>query len=351
MNVQLLRYTYVKQSLFWLLVFSYFYLTTDISFYEAGYLQVFESILILVFAQFICAQLIRQWLVPAFLNKGQFYKFIASTVLLLFLAYVLYLAMRTYWYEPRYLSYYPIKKQQIMLRPFWEKVWNFRAILSKAIKFVTPAAMLLMYDFYRKQRQLLELNEQKKIAELKVLKQQLNPHFLFNTLNNLYALTLKKSELAPVIIEKLSAILDYMLYGCTANFTSLSKEWLLIENYITLEKIRYGKRVKVVSRSEVTEEVKIAPLIVLTFVENAFKHGVAQELEQATIEIHLSIVANQIVFTVVNSKPKKQLSTNKPSIGLQNVKKQLALLYPQAHTLDISETDTEFSVRLTLEKR
>ena len=120
--------------------------------------------------------------------------------------------------------------------------------------------------------------------ELKVLKNQLNPHFLFNTLNNLYALTLKKDDKAPEVIAKLSEILDFVLYRCNDDFVCMEKEIKLLENYISLEKLRYSEnRLAISFTKDIQENSKISPLILLTFVENAFKHGVINETEKAMI--------------------------------------------------------------------
>ncbi|WP_159099257.1 sensor histidine kinase [Aquimarina spinulae] len=188
--------------------------------------------------------------------------------------------------------------------------------------------------------------------ELKALKHQLNPHFLFNTLNNLYVLSVEKSDKAPEIIEKLSDILDYMLYGSDKKFVPIQKEIELIENYLALEQVRYEDRVLVSFKNSIIENIKIAPLLLLTFIENAFKHGVSQELKMAAVKIDLSSEKEHVIFNIFNTKP---LSTaekliQKKSIGLINVEQQLNLLYPDAYDLKIEETSKSFSVNLKLKK-
>ena len=121
---------------------------------------------------------------------------------------------------------------------------------------------------------------------------------MFNTLNNLYTLSIEKSDKVPGIIEKLSDILDYILYGSDKKFVPIQKEIELIENYLALEQIRYEDRVLISFKNSINESSKIAPLLLLTFVENAFKHGVSQELEIATLKISLSSDKDTILFHV-----------------------------------------------------
>ena len=129
-----------------------------------------------------------------------------------------------------------------------------------------------------------------------------------------------KSDEAPEVIEKLSEMLDHMLYGCNDQFVSLNKEIELIENYITLEKVRYSERVDILFTHSVKSGVKIAPLILLTFVENAFKHGVSQELEEAKIKIIISVNDENIHFEISNTIAVNKVVSTKEGIGLKNVK-------------------------------
>lgn len=341
--------SYPRYALFWVCIFLYFFLTTDIIYYNAGYIQMFESILLIVIGQFMTAHITLFILAPKFLDKNKLLHFFCWLFATLVVVFAIYVSIRSCYYNTKYLAFFPERKLKYITQPLLEQLLNFSTFISKCIKFITPTAILLMYRFYKNQQQFLKINEQKKIAELAVLKQQLNPHFLFNTLNNLYALTLKKSDQAPLIIEKLSNILDYMLYRCADNFVPLQKEIELIENYIVLEKIRYGKRVEISFDNQVSEAVKIAPLLLLTFIENAFKHGVTQELKQAVIKIDLRLENDLIVFIVKNSKPLESVqNTDKQSIGLSNVRKQLELLYPDAYELDISNEKEHYTIILKL---
>ena len=226
-------------------------------------------------------------------------------------------------------------------------------IFNKLPLFLFPTALLLANDFYQKQQALLRLEEQKRKAELDALKNQLNPHFIFNTLNNIYALALKKSDDTPTAIEKLSGILDYVVYRCNDKFVPLSAEVELIENYIALEKIRYRKRLQVEIEAEITNEVKIAPLILLTLLENACKHSTREELNEAKISISLKTTADKILAVISNTKPKRVSSTKfeQDKVGLSNLKKQLALLYPNQHSFEVVESDSDYTAKLSVEQQ
>lgn len=341
-----------KHILFWVCVFLYYMFTSDITFYKAGYLQLFHSTCKIVIPQIITAYVCLFVLVPRFLNTKKTAKLLVWLVILLIAMFVLYQALHMYVYEPKYYQYYSDISKEYAKGTFWERVVNLSVLLSKAIKFLTPTALLLMARFYKNQQKYLKLNEQKKTAELTALKHQLNPHFLFNTLNNLYALALKKSDKTPEVIEKLSDILDYMLYRTSDTFVSLEKEIDLIENYLSLEKVRYGKRVEITFNKEIDKNVNIAPLLLLTFIENAFKHGVTQELDKAFIDISITAKQDNILFTIKNSKPKTAIQEkNEQCIGLVNVKKQLELLYLNAYILDTNDAKDFYTVNLKLEAK
>lgn len=334
---------------FWAGVFLYFIFYINVANYS-GYRQLLEFTCGIVSLQFLTAYVSIYILIPQFLNKKKPFVFAFWLVVLLLIMYAAYLFFKVYYYDPKYFEFYsPILKEQARLS-YWERLTSFPSFLSKSIKFLTPAGLLLMLRFYKNQRKFLKLKEQKKTAELTALRHQLNPHFLFNTLNNLYALALKKSDQAPEAIEKLSNILDYMLHRCDDTFVPLSKEIELIKDYLSLEKLGYGKRVKITYSEQIDKDLKIAPLLLLTFIENAFKHGVSQELKEAFISIQISSDENRIISNILNSKPRlKATESNMAGIGLNNAKKQLDLLYENQHSLYIKNTKETYQVTLELE--
>lgn len=196
-----------------------------------------------------------------------------------------------------------------------------------------------------------ELKEEKIGAELQILKNQLQPHFLFNTLNNIYSMALSKDDEAPESILRLSNIISYMLYDCSVERVDLEKELELIKNYIELEKLRYGNRLDL--SFDIQGNVKgkmIAPLLLLPFVENAFKHGASMDENKSWIRINLSSTNNNLEFFIENSIPNSGVNNEitKSGIGLSNIKKRLKLQYTGKYNLNITQSES-YLVKLKLE--
>ncbi len=186
-------------------------------------------------------------------------------------------------------------------------------------------------------------------AELKFLKTQLNPHFLFNTLNNLYYLTTEKSENAPQAVLALSEILDYMLHSGKTVFVPLRNELKQVENYIALEMLRYEDRVSVKTKWEgIIDQHQIAPMILVTLAENAFKHGVMSALEKSWINVTVRATENELQISASNSY---QIPKSGNGIGLKNLKSQLSYLYKECHELEIDSNENQFSVKLKLVRK
>lgn len=193
------------------------------------------------------------------------------------------------------------------------------------------------------------LQREKLESELHFLRAQTNPHFLFNTLNNIYALARKQSEATAPVVMKLSKIMRFMLYECTASRIALKDEIQVIQDYIDLEKLRYNERLKV-SFETVLEEGSqdIAPLLLLPFVENAFKHGASETRFDTVIKIDLSLKNGQLIFNIKNTKDIDG-TTEKEGIGLKNVKRQLDLIYGDRHLLTIENQIDAYTVCLKID--
>jgi two-component system, LytTR family, sensor kinase len=222
----------------------------------------------------------------------------------------------------------------------------FVIFLSTVLKVLT--------DWWRYQQEKMSLVTQSMQSELRFLRSQINPHFLFNTLNNLYSLTLTKNDKAPEVVLKLAEIMRYMLYESNERRVGLHKEVEFIENYLALEQIRLPKDAEV--RFEVEGEVKnhlIVPLLFVPFIENSFKHGLNRHLDTAGfVHIRLKIQADHLTFYIQNSKPHNLPECMRPyqgGIGLQNLTSRLKMNYPFRHTLKLEEADTTFTANMTLE--
>lgn len=214
----------------------------------------------------------------------------------------------------------------------------------------TSAASPMIIRFFKlwtiKQREWMNAQQEKMTAELQLLKAQVHPHFLFNTLNNIYSFSLLNSAKTPQLILKLSSLLSYMLYDCKAEEVRLEKEIEIMENYIDLESERYGDKIEI--SWNVEGDVKnefISPLLMLPFLENAFKHGISEQIEKCWLSVDISVKKNALLFKVANSKNEfVHYSTN--GIGINNVKKRLNLIYPHRHEIRINDEGNFFVVSL-----
>ncbi len=217
---------------------------------------------------------------------------------------------------------------------------------------IIMVASKMIKDNFEERRKREQLENEKANAELNFLKAQIHPHFLFNTLNNLYALTLQKSDKAPETVLKLSEMMDYMLYQCTSPSVSIGKEIALVQNYIDLETLRYGERLDLKFDCAVdNENSKIAPMILLSLVENAFKHGASGAIGRPRIQIDMQLKNEQLRFHISNSKvaqPMKDQRNFRKGIGGSNIKRQLELIYPGRYELKTNEEENSYEVQLAI---
>lgn len=231
-------------------------------------------------------------------------------------------------------------------------LFNFRRVISSFLDHLFVVGLVVAIKQYRISQRAKEkekgLIKEKLEAELKFLRTQTNPHFLFNTLNNIYALARKKSDDTADVVMKLSKLLRFMLYESRNNSISIAEELKVLQDYIELERIRYNERLTIhFTRSVDNEAQPIAPLILLPFVENAFKHGASETRFNSFINIHAQLQQGQLIFTIENSKEEDAMESFTENIGLSNVRRQLELMYPD-HKLDIEIGKTVFKIKLTI---
>lgn len=304
--------------------------------------------------QWLVSSLAVRYLVPHFLDRDRLVGFALAMLVLVFTAAEINILVSVLYLEPSYPDTYGayylknLSHLSLIERMGFSGIIKYIA-LAKIPTLFFPSALLIAADFYEKQRDLLELREQKQAAELNALKSQLNPHFIFNTLNNIYSLALSRSERTAEAVERLSGILDYVLHHCHETYVSVHDEIRMINDYIALEALRFGDRVRVSFVDDVRQPAQVAPLLFLSLVENAFKHGASQALDHAWVEIDLVSDAQQVTFEISNSKP-PAIGSGKsvPSIGIRNLERQLELLYPGAHELRLSETEDSYSAHLSI---
>jgi two-component system, LytTR family, sensor kinase len=231
-------------------------------------------------------------------------------------------------------------------------MFNWRRMLSTFLDLIFVVGIVLAVKQYRITQRSKEkeksLIKEKLEAELKFLRTQTNPHFLFNTLNNIYALARKKSDATADVVMKLSKLLRFMLYESRKSHITIADELRVLSDYIELEKIRYNERLTLRFNKSIDDETQaIAPLILLPFVENAFKHGVGETRFNSFIHIDVILQKGQLIFMIENSKEDEREEYITENIGLSNVRRQLQLMYPE-HNLDMEISKNVFKVTLTI---
>lgn len=234
------------------------------------------------------------------------------------------------------IEYYEITKYIV----FAIFVSGFFVVVSALLKFAI--------DWFGSERVQRDLVSEKRDMELQFLKSQLNPHFLFNSLNNIYSLAYQKSDKTADAILKLSEIMRYMIYESNDSWVSLSKEIAYVQSFIELQKLRFkdGAAVEFTVNGEIDDQ-PVVPLILISFVENAFKHGVANDPKDP---IRINIIANQkILHFSISNKKNKHNKDQMGGVGLNNVERRLQLLYPDRYKLNIVNSATHYTSELMLD--
>jgi len=228
---------------------------------------------------------------------------------------------------------------------WWEILFFFIAFLFFPTLLKLSKSCFFLKDLHQR---LLTIEKERVDMELRALKAQVNPHFFFNTLNSIYSLSLDKDERLPSTVLQLSGIMRYYLYESKDDLVSLEKEISIIKDYVALQRIRSGDKLEI--RMNITGEHNgmIAPLLLISFVENAFKHGVSETRNQPYVDIHLSVNKRQLAFVVKNSTEKspEELSV-KENIGLSNLRRQLELLYTD-YNLSVQQGVSAFTATLKI---
>lgn len=281
------------------------------------------------------------WLYPKLLRNKKYLAWTISVVILVFFAvalrytleevlYPTWLGIRNY-SENTSISYYAEDGF------FWLSPW---VIISTAVGLTEDWAKM------KKDKQALE--QQNTQAELALLKSQLNPHFLFNTLNSIYSLAYQKSDKAPDAILKLSEVMRYMLYDSEDKMVLLEKELQYLHSFVDLQKARFKENIYVdlLVEGTVTTQL-ITPVLLIAFVENAFKHGVLSDPSDPVL-IHVIVEGNNLQLNVQN-RINHQQKDQTGGIGLPNIYRRLELLYPGQHNLNIKENDTHYICELSLQ--
>ncbi len=306
--------------------------------------------------------------------KGDVIFVIEEATIVSYLTYVFgatvinYFLLPKFFYTKKYVTFFIsvgvvittiIIFEELVLEPIYyptTRAIHFPGILFNLLK-ITPTLVAFVgfkfaWDATIKQRELEQLQNIVKESELQFLKSQINPHFLFNNLNNLYSYALEESPKMPKLILELSGVLRYMLYDCKSPFVPLDVEIQQLENFIHLNELQIEERGYVsFEKGEFSAAYQIAPLILTVFVENAFKHSSSSQENNIEVMIKSEVTQEgNFIFTCENTFGKLSNTTSlSKGIGLENVKKRLALIYPNAHQLDIDIQESRFNVYLIID--
>ena len=342
------RYRIGWHILFWVFWYLFYYAAFGNN--EPGFISEFKMNLYFSPARVIGTYAFIYWILPKFLFQKKYFLFALFTILhgILFGLAV--------WMTYRFIPVTNVPELSISIESIlYDRAFNFPLIRPIILNYQIPAtaaAIVIFKRWYLINKYSSKLEKENLEAELSFLKSQIHPHFLFNTLNNLYALTLKKSDKAPEVVIQLSNMLEYMLYSGKEKYVPLSSEIKQLNEYINLEKIRYGDRLIInVEFAGDIDNKMISPLILHPFVENCFKHGASTSIKSPYIEIMLNVVGNNLNFIVKNTYQEEDHVDEgfRKGIGLTNVRRRLELLYPNNNTLDICSKDGIYKVELNLD--
>jgi two-component system LytT family sensor kinase len=340
------KYRLASHILFWLCYLLFF--TILYNSVREQYLKAFEEVITTLPLIMATTYAVLYWLIPNYLYTKKYAQFIVLFLLIGFMMGFLNRMLLHIHYVPVYYPDYDYEKYPLT---HIGKALNSMVRLSTVV--FAAALIKVVKRNYQNEKLAESLQKQRMDAELNFLKSQVHPHFLFNTLNNLYSLTLQNSPKSSEVVLKLSNLLDYMLYECNVPQLPLSKEIKQIHNVIGLEQLRYGNRLEVnFSASGDYHDKQIPPLMLLPFIENAFKHGISKNLENTFISIDLNVKGNQLTFRVENSKtnddPHADASYTR-GIGLKNVRRRLDLIYENRYDLQVFDEEDTFMIVLKLE--
>ena len=288
------------------------------------------------------------YLIDKFLFKKQTYKYLFWNLLLII---IVSMGIR-YWKDLNFINF-PPPPEMVKMRPrAWYRDFFFltRDVFSLFLAAGLSVAIKMTSQWIESENTQKELEKRRAEAELKNLQNQLNPHFLFNTLNNIYSLIAFSPEKAQQAVHDLSKLLRYVLYENTGNYVPLEKELDFIRNYIELMRLRLSDKVKLdVSLPQASAGMNIAPLLFISLIENAFKHGVSNTC-QSFVSICIEIVPQEKISCCIENSffPKNEHDKSGSGIGLENLRRRLELLYPNSYLLHTEQTGDRYSTLLTL---
>ena len=352
MNIEGIKNNNLNQILFHSMIWCFFIVTSLIQFYESPfhintdfYVQWITGIL-LFYLNYL-------YLVPLLLLQKKYWQYFTIVISII----VLFMIVRYIFFMPEFQNMRPLRT----INSFGKETL-INANLKRKQPFFLKAAPSFFYiliitigtiiktlsELYNNQQNKLIAETHRASTELNYLRKQTNPHFLFNSLNSIYSLAYKKSDLVPDAIVTLSEMMRYMLYETDNKTVFLEKEINYIKNYLELQKLRLNniENITINIHGE-TKNKYIEPLLLISFIENAFKYGTDYK-GAAFVKIKITIEDNILDFWVENKIENHRKNPENSGIGMTNIENRLNLLYPNAHQLTIIETDSNYSVHLNL---
>lgn len=338
----------IRQSLihltFWILVWLFF--KTFFSVGSSNQQFIFWFSILLSIISIVASYVFVYNLLPNYLLQKKYKKFaLYTTYSAVFIACGVFMTMAF-----GFVFYFNLEYQKM---PALTKSSSVILVCVLLIVVLASVVKILLHNYQSLERnktlenKILQAQLQLKEQELKFLKMQIHPHFLFNSLNTIYGFALKKKEEAPEMILKLSNLLDYILYQVNKPKVNLQDEIDHLEDYIALEEMRFNDTLKVdFYKENINETIQVAPMLLIPFLENSFKHG---EIINGSMQVDLSLKMNNntLLFKIENSS--NNAKGEKPGIGLENIRKRLEMLYPNDHQLKITHENEKFSVDLQIE--
>jgi sensor histidine kinase YesM len=351
----------IKQHLlFWSIWYAYITFTNIT--YPIGYSQwayfknplysISESFFI-VFTQAPAVYIMLYLIFPKFILKKKYFEAIACMIILWVLCFSLNVFVHTRVMQPFQEMILPSEYVPDKFRPIGLSFFTAMMSTNKAAFTITASALMLKFGkhWYHHQHRSLQLQKENAHAQLQLLTAQVHPHFLFNTLNNIFSKIQTESPGGSKMIMSLSDMLRYILYEGKKPLVSLKQDLTMLSEYVTLEKIRYGNKLDVhILTPDKLDDIFIAPLLLLPFVENCFKHGASNMLKNPWINLTVELKDTILVMKLMNGKmPLRDNGQNKPGIGINNVRKRLDLLYHDKYELHIRNDEEVFVVDLKVE--
>lgn len=337
---------YTRHILFWTVRLLYLVFANHMRVYWPNapawlnWAAVWRLSLIEVAGEMVLAYSIAYWLLPAYFGQKKYGRFLLGVVVMV---------------SGVFLATYPNLTDCMDLAPhadpyfvFWNCLMSFsRTTLGTCFVFI---AIRMFKEHYARIREKETLHQETARLEFQLLKAQVHPHFLFNTLNNIYSFALNRSPRAGELLSQLSDMMRYMIHDCEADRMDLGRELKMLQDYIGLEKARYGDRLQI--QMDIQGDYRnrqIAPLLMIPFLENSFKHGASQVLEKPWVRLQVDARANHLDFRISNNKPPAESPVSgKSGIGLKNIRQRLELLYHGQYQLEMDCTADTFTVHMVV---